>query len=85
MSVMIEPTRQALGPAAKSVQDYLHMEDIADPALLPIAEKIAGGQWLNFDDGMTPWNPKPPRHLSVIWRQCRTIFERQYATTGAAM
>ena len=79
MSVMIEPTRQALGPAAKSVQDYLHMEDIADPALLPIAEKIAGGQWLNFDDGMTLWNTRDIFSLGSLANALRQAMHARVA------
>ena len=53
-----ELNREITYAAAKPIDQYLRRENIADPALQPIAEKIVAGQWLNFEDGMALWNTR---------------------------
>ncbi|NNM88262.1 MAG: aminofutalosine synthase MqnE [Phycisphaerae bacterium] len=63
----------------RRIGEYLRPEDIADPTLKPIAEKISTGQWLNFDDGMALWNTRDIFTLGAMANALRQAMHGRVA------
>ncbi len=74
-----ESTREIAYATPKSIDQYLRRQDIADPALLPIAEKVATGQWLNFEDGMALWNTRDIFSLGTLANAVRQAMNGRMA------
>ena len=74
-----ESTREITYATPKSIDQYLRRQDIADPALLPIAEKVVTGQWLNFEDGMELWNTRDIFSLGTLANAVRQAMNGRMA------
>ncbi len=74
-----ESTREITYATPKSIDQYLRRQDIADPALLPIAEKVVTGQWLNFEDGMELWNTRDIFSLGALANAVRQAMHGRMA------
>ena len=74
-----ELNREMTYTVPRPIGEYLRREDIADPALRPIAEKISTGQWLNFEDGMALWNTRDIFSLGAMANAMRQAMHGRVA------
>lgn len=74
-----ELNREMTYAVPRPIGEYLRREDIADPALKPIAEKISTGQWLNFEDGMALWNTRDIFTLGAMANAMRQAMHGRVA------
>jgi aminodeoxyfutalosine synthase len=79
MPVWPSAAAAGIGTAHAATDHWLDPADIADAALRPVAEKVAAGQRLNFDDGMALWNS---RDIFTIGALANSVRQAMHGRTA---